>query len=585
MTTSNSDSTDSSQASLEDATQKLSSSEQCDTAEENALLSRLKSSELLKHLLSGSTVRKLSVTEQNVNKKLSANKGGESSRGSKTNAVCNVTQNKKQSFLRRKSHLQTVTQVPATYKSKFEVNNASSDKTHCSSATENTRVINKFSDKNDIMYEKCDSKDGDISTQSFSSTSCHLPFNEVQELLPSVETQVQHELSTLSSELLENDTMDFILAEAERSLNIQSPSSSHTPVEGESNESHQESSSSYVFSNLENPSPETGSSFSPPSYYYHQLENSKLGSSSDNDSAKENFNSSEDDSGDDIDNAMVLVPSDPMEWETNHIKSWLEWATKKFGLSNIPDVSKFPNSGAELCKLSRSEFETLSGTSRAGALLAKHIAHLRHSVTGRASSPLNIDAKISDDEDKDPYQLLNAASSRLVAQGSGQIQLWQFLLELLGDSANSACITWEGTNGEFKLTDPDEVARRWGERKSKPNMNYDKLSRALRYYYDKNIMSKVHGKRYAYKFDFHGLMAACQAQAQGQGEMVSSYHKYQPHQSELGTALYPTGPGGTPKIPSILPSTSQHSQTSLFPPPAYWPYSPSSFDPRGPPFS
>lgn len=45
---------------------------------------------------------------------------------------------------------------------------------------------------------------------------------------------------------------------------------------------------------------------------------------------------------------------------------------------------------------------------------------------------------------------------------------------------------------------------------SKPNMNYDKLSRALRYYYDKNIMTKVHGKRYAYKFDFHGLTQACQ---------------------------------------------------------------------------
>uniref|UniRef100_A0A8C0VSD7 ETS domain-containing protein n=1 Tax=Cyanistes caeruleus TaxID=156563 RepID=A0A8C0VSD7_CYACU len=87
----------------------------------------------------------------------------------------------------------------------------------------------------------------------------------------------------------------------------------------------------------------------------------------------------------------------------------------------------------------------------------------------------------------------------------GQIQLWQFLLELLSDRANLNCIAWEGTNGEFKLIDPDEVARRWGERKSKPNMNYDKLSRALRYYYDKNIMTKVHGKRYAYKFDFHGL--------------------------------------------------------------------------------
>ncbi|KAJ3614237.1 hypothetical protein NHX12_017811 [Muraenolepis orangiensis] len=96
-----------------------------------------------------------------------------------------------------------------------------------------------------------------------------------------------------------------------------------------------------------------------------------------------------------------------------------------------------------------------------------------------------------------------------VQKGSGQIQLWQFLLELLSDGGNASCIAWEGTNGEFKLQDPDEVARRWGERKSKPNMNYDKLSRALRYYYDKNIMTKVHGKRYAYKFDFHGLAQVC----------------------------------------------------------------------------
>lgn len=65
---------------------------------------------------------------------------------------------------------------------------------------------------------------------------------------------------------------------------------------------------------------------------------------------------------------------------------------------------------------------------------------------------------------------------------TGQIQLWQFLLELLSDGSgvNAAVIAWDGQHGEFKLTDPDEVARRWGERKAKPNMNYDKLSRALR---------------------------------------------------------------------------------------------------------
>ncbi len=62
------------------------------------------------------------------------------------------------------------------------------------------------------------------------------------------------------------------------------------------------------------------------------------------------------------------------------------------------------------------------------------------------------------------------------------------------------------------MVDPEEVAKKWGERKNKGNMNYDKLSRALRYYYDKNILTKIPGKRYAYRFDFHSLQLACQAQ-------------------------------------------------------------------------
>ncbi|XP_031617176.1 ETS domain-containing transcription factor ets-5 isoform X2 [Contarinia nasturtii] len=165
----------------------------------------------------------------------------------------------------------------------------------------------------------------------------------------------------------------------------------------------------------------------------------------------------------------------------------------------------------------------------------------------------------------DPYQLLNAASHRLVSQGSGQIQLWQFLLELLADSSNAEFIVWEGTNGEFKLIDPDEVARRWGERKAKPNMNYDKLSRALRYYYDKNIMTKVHGKRYAYKFDFHGLMAACQQQAQG-GDPTASMLQAANYGRSLSadsiqspTTIYPT----TIQIPLIPPMTTAISTPSI----------------------
>lgn len=84
--------------------------------------------------------------------------------------------------------------------------------------------------------------------------------------------------------------------------------------------------------------------------------------------------------------------------------------------------------------------------------------------------------------------------------GSGPIQLWQFLLELLTDKACQTIISWTGDGWEFKLIDPDEVARRWGRRKNKPKMNYEKLSRGLRYYYDKNIIHKTPGKRYVYRF-------------------------------------------------------------------------------------
>uniref|UniRef100_A0A1A8AMY6 Friend leukemia integration 1b n=4 Tax=Nothobranchius TaxID=28779 RepID=A0A1A8AMY6_NOTFU len=84
-------------------------------------------------------------------------------------------------------------------------------------------------------------------------------------------------------------------------------------------------------------------------------------------------------------------------------------------------------------------------------------------------------------------------------------------------------------------------------------MNYDKLSRALRYYYDKNIMTKVHGKRYAYKFDFQGISQAHQNHAPEGGivkyqtEMpyMQPYHSHQPKMNFMGghPAPMPVSPG------------------------------------------
>lgn len=109
--------------------------------------------------------------------------------------------------------------------------------------------------------------------------------------------------------------------------------------------------------------------------------------------------------------------------------------------------------------------------------------------------------------------------------GSGPIQLWQFLLELLTDRDCQNCIAWTGREWEFKLIDPEEVARRWGARKNKPKMNYEKLSRGLRYYYDKNIIHKVPGKRYVYRFvcDLESMlgMSFTELQHQLKGDLES----------------------------------------------------------------
>lgn len=96
------------------------------------------------------------------------------------------------------------------------------------------------------------------------------------------------------------------------------------------------------------------------------------------------------------------------------------------------------------------------------------------------------------------------------ATGGGPIQLWHFLVELLLDPSKQQILAWTGDEFEFKILDPDEVANLWGNRKNKPRMNYEKLSRGLRYYYDKKILEKTAGKRYVYKFknDLHEILKA-----------------------------------------------------------------------------
>ena len=86
--------------------------------------------------------------------------------------------------------------------------------------------------------------------------------------------------------------------------------------------------------------------------------------------------------------------------------------------------------------------------------------------------------------------------------GSNGRLLWDFLQQLLNDPSQrySHYIAWKNREtGVFKITDPAGLARLWGIQKNHPSMNYDKMSRALRYYYRVNILRKVQGERHCYQ--------------------------------------------------------------------------------------
>ncbi|XP_032682352.1 ets DNA-binding protein pokkuri isoform X2 [Odontomachus brunneus] len=81
--------------------------------------------------------------------------------------------------------------------------------------------------------------------------------------------------------------------------------------------------------------------------------------------------------------------------------------------------------------------------------------------------------------------------------------LWDFLQQLLNEPSQryTHYIAWKNREtGVFKIVDPPGLARLWGIQKNHLSMNYDKMSRALRYYYRVNILRKVQGERHCYQF-------------------------------------------------------------------------------------
>ena len=75
---------------------------------------------------------------------------------------------------------------------------------------------------------------------------------------------------------------------------------------------------------------------------------------------------------------VSYFPPDPSLWSQDHVRQWLEWAIKEYGLLEM-DTAMFQNTdGKELCKMSKEDFLRLTTMYNAEVLLS-HLNYLRES--------------------------------------------------------------------------------------------------------------------------------------------------------------------------------------------------------------
>ncbi|XP_021572806.1 ETS-related transcription factor Elf-3 isoform X1 [Carlito syrichta] len=100
---------------------------------------------------------------------------------------------------------------------------------------------------------------------------------------------------------------------------------------------------------------------------------------------------------------------------------------------------------------------------------------------------------------KEYWECLEGKKSKHAPRGT---HLWEFIRDILiHPELNEGLMKWENRHeGVFKFLRSEAVAQLWGQKKKNSNMTYEKLSRAMRYYYKREILERVDGRRLVYKF-------------------------------------------------------------------------------------
>nr|KAF6324448.1 E74 like ETS transcription factor 5 [Myotis myotis] len=200
----------------------------------------------------------------------------------------------------------------------------------------------------------------------------------------------------------------------------------------------------------------------------------------------------------------------PEYWTKRHVWEWLQFCCDQYKLdTNCISFCHFNVSGLQLCSMTQEEFVEAAG------LCGEYLYFILQNIRSQGYSFFN-DAEETKAGIKDSvtHSVPDADSSCLKTSGIKSqdchshsrtslqsSHLWEFVRDLLlSPEENCGILEWEDREqGIFRVVKSEALAKMWGQRKKNDRMTYEKLSRALRYYYKTGILERV-DRRLVYKF-------------------------------------------------------------------------------------
>lgn len=226
---------------------------------------------------------------------------------------------------------------------------------------------------------------------------------------------------------------------------------------------------------------------------------------------------------------LLSHESPPQFWSKYQVWDWLQQImdVHQIDMSSIP-TQNFDMDGHQLCSLGYQDFLLAAGS--VGPILFHSLSELKWSSQYQMEiGPLDLKQEVDEytfpDSSLSPTEIYNpplhlVPSATSPTPSSPEIKrcnrrsypvkkqsprgthLWEFIRDiLLHPERNPGLITWEDrAEGVFRFLKSEAVAQLWGKKKNNSSMTYEKLSRAMRYYYKREILERVDGRRLVYKF-------------------------------------------------------------------------------------